>query len=83
MTQRERRSNRDSGTATMLRSDLTPQQRRTMATMEQLGWTLRFVRRALFQAPVPVMFAADGNRWVVLEPEGTIEQNPRLVIRAS
>lgn len=82
MTDTERRGGHAApATPAELRAALDPQQRRTLDTMEQLGWRLRFVRRPLFQAPVPVLFAADGDRWVVLEPDGSIDEHPDFPLR--
>ncbi|MFC3660344.1 hypothetical protein [Luteimonas notoginsengisoli] len=77
---RERRQRQDPDTAT-LRAGLTPAQLHALATLEQFGWTLRFVRRPLFRDPVPVVFQRDGRRFVVLEADGTLNEAPDLVIR--
>jgi hypothetical protein len=64
-----------------LREGLSPQQLATLATMEQFHWTLRFVRRPMFLAPIPILFSRDGTRFVVLEADGTINENPGFKIR--
>ncbi len=78
----ERRRNQPQPTAAAARRGLSPQQHNTLNTMEQLGWRLAFVRRPLFQAPLPVLFNASSERWVVLEPEGSIAENPGLKLRS-
>ena len=81
MTDRERRTTRGTPNDTAaLRAGLTPAQLKTLATMEQFRWSLRFVRRPLFQDPVPVLFAPDG-RYVVLNGDGTIDVSPTLKLR--
>ncbi|MBZ4039742.1 hypothetical protein [Novilysobacter selenitireducens] len=81
MTERERRKTNGSAPDTAaLRAGLTPAQLKTLATMEQFRWSLRFVRRPLFQDPVPVLFAPDG-RYVVLNGDGTIDETPTLKLR--
>jgi len=54
---------------------------KALATLEHFGWQLRFVRRPLFQAPIPVLFDRNGGRFVVLEPDGSIDENPSLTLR--
>ena len=53
----------------------------TLHTMEQFQWELRFVRRPMFLAPVPVLFNRDGTRFAVLEADGSINENPGFKIR--
>lgn len=64
-----------------LRRGLTPAQLRTLETLEQFHWTLRFVRRPLFQDPVPVVFDRTGTRHALLEADGSIDETPALRIR--
>jgi hypothetical protein len=64
-----------------LRHGLTAQQLHTLDTMSHFGWTLRFVRRPLFQPPVPVAFDRNRERFVVVGPDGSIDDTPDLHIR--
>ena len=64
-----------------LRAGLTPVQLNALGTLEHFGWTLRFVRRPMFRDPVPVVFHRDGKRFVVLRADGTLDENPDIVIR--
>jgi hypothetical protein len=77
---RERRRSGDLD-ADALREGLTPAQLSALTTMEHFQWTLRFVRRPMFRDPIPVLFHRDGKRYVVLEPDGTLNEAPDLVIR--
>ena len=77
---RERRQSGDLDTAA-LRAGLTPAQLNALGTLEHFGWTLRFVRRPMFRDPIPVLFARDGKRFVVLRADGTLDEKPDLVIR--
>jgi len=77
---RERRQSDDLDTAA-LRAGLTPAQLNALETLEQFGWTLRFVRRPMFRDPIPVLFHRDGKRFVVLEADSTLNETPDLVIR--
>jgi hypothetical protein len=81
MSDRERRNPKDEENNAALRAGLTKEQLATLHTMEQFQWKLRFVRRPLFQAPVPVLFHRDGTRFVVLEADGSINENPGFKIR--
>ncbi|WP_417471682.1 hypothetical protein [Luteimonas mephitis] len=77
---RERRQSGDLDDET-LRAGLSPAQLNALETLEHFGWTLRFVRRPMFRDPVPVLFARDGKRFVVLQADGTLDEAPDLVIR--
>jgi len=81
MSDRERRNRKDEGSDAGLRAGLSKEQLATLHTMEQFQWTLRFVRRPLFQAPVPVLFNRDGTRFAVLEADGSINEDPGFKIR--
>ena len=80
MTGRERR-----GTAPddplALRRGLTPDQLKAIETLEQFRWTLKFVRRPMFQDPVPVVFDRDGQRYAVVRGDGTLDESPGFRIR--
>ena len=65
----------------VLREGLRPAQLKALATLEQFGWTLRFVRRPMFLEPVPVAFDRNGEKWVVIEADGTLNENPGFKIR--
>lgn len=64
-----------------LRAGLNLAQRNALATLEQLGWDLRFVRRPMFLDPIPVVFRRDGERFVVIESDGSLNENPDFRIR--
>jgi hypothetical protein len=77
---RERRQSDDLD-AKALRAGLTTAQLNALETLEHFQWTLRFVRRPMFRDPIPVLFHRDGKRYVVLRPDGTLDEAPDLVIR--
>lgn len=66
--------------ATLL-AGLTPEQQATIHTMETFHWRLKFVRRPLFKIPIPVLFNRQGDRYVVVNEDGTIDENPALKLR--
>lgn len=81
MSDSERRRERQAQSDAALRAGLTPAQLSALPTLELFQWKLRFVRRPMFAAPIPVLVAADGQRFVVLEPDGSINENPGFEIR--
>lgn len=64
-----------------LRAGLTTEQLKALETLEAFGWVLEFVRRPLFRDPVPVVFDRGRTRCVVLEPDGSINENHGLQLR--
>ena len=66
--------------ATLL-AGLTPEQQATIHTMETFHWRLKFVRRPLFKTPIPVLFNREGDRYVVVNEDGTIDEQPALKLR--
>ncbi len=77
----ERRARAREADGDELRRGLTAQQLQTLDTMSHFGWTLRFVRRPLFQPPVPVAFDRNRERYVVVAPDGSIDDAPGLQVR--
>ncbi|CAN7416426.1 hypothetical protein LJR143_002431 [Pseudoxanthomonas sp. LjRoot143] len=65
-----------------LRTGLTPAQLMTLEALEIFQWRLAFVRRPLFQAPIPVLFDREDTRYVVIEEDGTLNEQPTLQLRA-
>ena len=61
-----------------LRLGLTDAQRSTLEQLEHFQWTLEFVRRPLFQDPLPVMFDRERKRCVALLPDGSLDEAPKL-----
>ena len=60
---------------------MTAPQLATLHTMEQFHWKLRFVRRPMFMAPIPVLFNRDYSRYAVLEEDGSINEAAHFRIR--
>jgi hypothetical protein len=77
----ERRGAGSDADARELRRGLTQQQLHTLDTMSHFGWELHFVRRPMFLPPVPVAFDRNRERFVVVEPDGSIDDAPRLSLR--
>ena len=77
---RERRR-QDALDPAALREGLTPEQLKALETLEHFHWRLEFVRRPLFREPVPVVFDRSGQRWAVLQPEGSLDESPGFQLR--
>lgn len=79
---RERRKRATPAESDALREGLTPEQLVTLEAMEIFHWRLAFVRRPLFQAPIPVLFDKDETRHVVIREDGTLDEQPTLRLRS-
>jgi hypothetical protein len=53
----------------------------TLRQIERFGWRLGFVRRPVFQQPVPVVLTADDQKIGVLEEDGRLNMNPDIKLR--
>jgi len=80
MVDKERRRLTKAQHAALVR-ELNDIQALTLAGLEQFGWELKFVRRPMFQASIPVVFDGDRKKYAVLEPDGTLNENPGFKIR--
>ncbi|GAB3750720.1 hypothetical protein [Lysobacter olei] len=70
-----------SAPASLLRTQLNEAQLLTLSELERFGWEIQFVRRPLFQDPVPVLVDGDRRSHAVLTPEGDLDESPRFNIR--
>ncbi len=80
MSQPERRKDAQKSTRE-LRNELNEAQRETLAELERYGWQLKFVRRPIFQPSIPVVFDGDRKSFAILEPDGTLNEQPGFEIR--
>ncbi len=60
---------------------LNEMQMLALRQIEGFGWELRFVRRPLFQQPVPVVFSGDGSKIGILEEDGRINMEADIEVR--
>lgn len=65
----------------VLKHELNDDQLITLNELEKFGWELKFVRRPPFQPVVPVVFDGDRRQFAVIEPDGTLNENPAIPIR--
>jgi hypothetical protein len=61
--------------------ELNAAQLAALADLERFGWELKFIRRPLFQQPVPVVFDPDRKHFAVLTADGTLDEHPGFDIR--
>ena len=80
MNVRERRKV-DSRPTQALKRELNEDQRLALAELERFGWELKFIRRPMFQQPVPVVFDSSRQHFAVLNTDGTLDENPGFEIR--
>jgi len=80
MTDRERR-NDGKASARELRAQLNEEQRFTLAELERFGWELKFIRKPPFQTMIPVVFDGDRKNYAIIREDGTLDENPDIVIR--
>jgi hypothetical protein len=65
----------------ILRAQLNEAQLLALAELERFGWEIQFVRRPLFQDPVPVVVDGDRKHYAVLTPEGELDEAPGFSVR--
>lgn len=53
----------------------------TLRQIERFGWRLAFVRRPVFQQPIPVVLTGDNQKIGVLEEDGRLNMNPDIKLR--
>ena len=60
---------------------LTPEQKQMLHQIETFGWVLKFIRRPVFQDPIPVLVSDDGKKIGILEKDGRINMDPDINLR--
>jgi len=60
---------------------LTSEQLLTVARLEGFGWSIRFVRRPLFQDHTVVLFDPSGRRHAILGKDGSLDTSTDLQVR--
>ena len=80
MTTRERRKN-DAKPTLVLKRELNQDQLLALAELEKFGWELKFIRKPMFQQPIPIVFDSDRKHYAVLTADGTLDEKPGFDIR--
>jgi hypothetical protein len=60
---------------------LNEEQLLTLRQIERFGWRLAFVRRPVFQKPVPVVLTGQDEKIGVLEEDGRLNLNSDVKLR--
>jgi hypothetical protein len=71
----------DKGIPEELEDVLNQDQIMTLRQIERFGWRLAFVRRPVYQQPVPVVLTADDQKIGILEEEGRLNMTPEIQLR--
>lgn len=66
----------------VLKRDLNEAQLETLRDLERFGWELKFVRRKPFEPSVAVVTDGDRKSTAVLEPDGSVNEQHGLTVRA-
>jgi len=64
-----------------LRAQLNENQLMALSELERFGWELKFIRRPLFQDPIPVVVDGDRKSFSILRPDGSLDDHPNLKLR--
>lgn len=80
MPQRERRA-APPPPSRVLERLLNADQVSTLRSLEHFGWELKYVRKPLFQKPIPIVFDGDRKSFAIIEEDGSVNDKPPFVIR--
>lgn len=72
---------RADATTHLLRAQLNEAQLLSLAALERFGWQIQFIRRPLFQDPIPVLVDGDRKSYAVLTPQGELDESPAFNVR--
>ena len=64
-----------------IKARLNDMQRGSLARLEGFGWSIKFVRRPLFQEQVVVLVCPAGQFHAVLREDGTFDRDIDFLIR--
>ncbi len=64
-----------------IKSRLTGLQRGTLARLEGFGWSIKFVRRPLFQEQLIILVDPSGVDHAILTEDGALDRNIDLALR--
>ena len=64
-----------------LKLGINEEQMDTLGTLERFGWSLKFVRQTP-QGPMAVVHDPDHGKLAVIEPDGTLNENPSASFRS-
>ncbi|MGB5200943.1 MAG: hypothetical protein WBR56_13680 [Sedimenticolaceae bacterium] len=64
-----------------IKARLTELQRHVLAQLQGFGWSIKFVRRPLFQDQIVVLVDPSGNQHAILREDGSIDREMDFTIR--
>ena len=64
-----------------IKSRMTESQRETLSKLRGYGWSIKFVRRALYEDQVIVLVDASGEQYAILQEDGSVIRNMRFTVR--
>jgi len=62
---------------------LNREQLNALIESQHFGWRLRFIRRPLFQYPVPVLYNIKIDKVGIMDPNGHVNFDVKLEVRSS
>ena len=63
-----------------LKRNINGEQLATLLTLERFGWSLRFVRKSKL-GPLAAVYDPDRRSLAIIEPDGSLNENPGLAFR--
>lgn len=63
-----------------LKRSINQDQFLTLRVLEGFGWTLKFVRKSK-AGPLAAVYDPEKHSLAIIEPDGTLNENPQLVFR--
>lgn len=77
----DRRKNRKL-TEDEVKETLSSKQLAALLECQYFGWKLKYIRRPLFQDPVPVLYNAKNDQIGILDPDGRVNTDIELEVRS-
>jgi hypothetical protein len=62
-------------------ANLTDWQKQAIGRLESFGWSIRFIRRPLFEEPLVIVCDPSGKDFAVLTDDGRLDRKTDLTIR--
>jgi hypothetical protein len=63
-----------------LKRNINADQWMTLRVLEGFGWTLKFVRKSK-EGPLAAVYDPEKHRLAIIQPDGTLNENPQIVFR--
>ena len=63
-----------------LKQSINEDQFLTLRVLEGFGWTLKFVRKSK-AGPLAAVYDPEKHRLAIIQPDGTLNENPQIVFR--